>query len=341
MITLQNLIPDFSKKLLLKAAAAASVLFLSTAFPAFPSLAASAYDNLAVANVTSEPLNMRTKPSTDGEIVGKCYRGAGGTVLEKKDGWTKVRSGKIEGWMSDKYLLFGADIEPLAKELGLLSAKITATTLNVREIPSTDSAILKQAAEGDSFPVLSESDGWTKVQLSADTNGYISSKYASIGPVPAAAVDAKEESAALSASGNGTSAAPSYVISATEDEIYLMAACVAMETGDDRYEDQLAVASCIVNRVKSKKCGKTISDVIYADGQSIFGGLYAGLRRTFCQVFVQQAGGCTGELAVGVDHVGDRFAPFSGFYTVYNTACYSELIFIGIVTVLCNLRHRR
>jgi hypothetical protein len=120
--------------------------------------------------------------------------------------------------MSDKYLLFGTDIEPLAKELGLLSAKITATTLNVREIPSTDSAILKQAAEGDSFPVLSESDGWTKVQLSADTNGYISSQYASIGPVPAAAVDAKEESAALSASGNGTSAAPSYVISATEDE---------------------------------------------------------------------------------------------------------------------------
>ena len=275
MRKLQNLIPDFSKKLLLKAAAAASVLFLSTAFPAFPSLAASAYDNLAVANVTSEPLNMRTKPSTDGEIVGKCYRGAGGTVLEKKDGWTKVRSGKIEGWMSDKYLLFGADIEPLAKELGLLSAKITATTLNVRETPTTDSAILKQAAEGDSFPVLSESDGWAKVQLSADTNGYISSKYASIGPVPAAAVDAKEESAALSASGNGTSAAPSYVISATEDEIYLMAACVAMETGDDRYEDQLAVASCIVNRVKSKKWGKTISDVIYADGQ--FPGATSGL----------------------------------------------------------------
>lgn len=154
MMTLQNLIPDFSNKLLLKAAAAASVLFLSTAFPALPSLAASAYDNLAVANVTSEPLNMRTKPSTAGEIVGKCYRGAGGTVLERKDGWTKVRSGKIEGWMSDKYLLFGTDIEPLAKELGLLSAKITATTLNVRETPSTDSAILKQAAEGDSFPVL-------------------------------------------------------------------------------------------------------------------------------------------------------------------------------------------
>ena len=110
MITLQNLIPDFSKKLLLKAAAAASVLFLSVTLSAIPSFAASAYDNLAVANVTSEPLNMRTKPSTAGEIVGKCYRGADGTVLERKDGWTKVRSGKIEGWMCDKYLLFGTDI---------------------------------------------------------------------------------------------------------------------------------------------------------------------------------------------------------------------------------------
>ena len=56
--------------------------------------------------------------------------------------------------MSDKYLLFGTDIEPLAKELGLLSAKITATTLNVREIPSTDSAILKQAARRGFLPCL-------------------------------------------------------------------------------------------------------------------------------------------------------------------------------------------
>ena len=67
MRKLQNLISDFSKKFLLKAAAAASVLFLSTALLTLPSFAASAYDNLAVANVTSEPLNMRTKPSTDGD----------------------------------------------------------------------------------------------------------------------------------------------------------------------------------------------------------------------------------------------------------------------------------
>ena len=90
MITLQNLIPDFSKKLLLKAAAAASVLFLSVTLSAIPSFAASAYDNLAVANVTSEPLNMRTKPSTAGEIVGKCYRGAELCWREKMAGRRSV-----------------------------------------------------------------------------------------------------------------------------------------------------------------------------------------------------------------------------------------------------------
>ena len=46
MITLKNLIPNFSKKLLLKAAAAASVLFLSVTLSAIPSFAASAYDDL-------------------------------------------------------------------------------------------------------------------------------------------------------------------------------------------------------------------------------------------------------------------------------------------------------
>ena len=113
-----------------------------------------------------------------------------------------------------------------------------------------------------------------QIQLSADTTGYLSGKYVSIIPIPGAAVDAKEESAALNSSGQ-SAAAPSYVIPATDDEVYLLAACTAMETGDGSYDAQLAVASCIVNRVKTKEWGKTISSVIYADGQ--FPGATSGL----------------------------------------------------------------
>ena len=267
-----------STGILKKAAAVTAAAFVFAAAFAAPSFAASSYDSLAVANVKNEPLNMRTSPSIDAEIIGKCYRGSGGTILDRKNGWTRIRSGGLEGWLKDDYLLFGKDIEPLAKELGLLKAKVTAVTLNVRETPSTDAVIVKQAAQGESFPILNFSDGWIKVQLQADASGYISAEYAKVIPVPGAAVDAKKEAAALH-SGAEAQAKPAYVISVTDDEVYLLAACTAMETGNGSYDAQLAVANCIINRVKSKHWGKSISSVIYADGQ--FPGASSGLLDSF------------------------------------------------------------
>ena len=52
-----------------------------------------------------------------------------------------------------------------------------------------------------------------------------------------------------------------------------------METGDGSYDEQLAVASCIINRVQSKQWGQSISSVIYADGQ--FPGAHSSLLDSF------------------------------------------------------------
>ncbi len=126
---------------------------------------------------------MRTGPSTDADIIGKCYRGCGGTVLERKNGWTRIHSGKLEGWLKDDYLLYGTDIKPLAQEMGLLSASVTAVTLNIREDPSTDAAIIKQAAQGEAFPVSKCLRRLDRHPLPADTYGYICAEYAKISPV--------------------------------------------------------------------------------------------------------------------------------------------------------------
>lgn len=253
---------------------AASAFFLAAAvsFSSFPAFAGTDYSGLAVANVRNDALNLRNEPSTDGEIIGKCYRGSGGVVLARQDGWTKIQSGDLTGWMSDKYLLFGAEIEPLIKELGLLSAKVTAQTLNVREEPTTDSDIVGQAAKGESYPVLSEDGGWAQIQLSAEVSGYVSTEYAKVQLAPGEAVDVKTEEEALK---KAESKAPDYVIGISQDEIYLMAACVMMEAGGYSYDGQLAVASVIVNRVKSGKWGGSVSSVIYAEGQ--FPGATSGL----------------------------------------------------------------
>lgn len=249
--------------------------------------AADAYDNLAVANVKNA-LNLRAEPSTEAKVLGTCYRGGGGRILERKDGWTKIRSGSLEGWLKDDYLVFGRDIQPLAKELGLFTAKVTTQTLNVRERPTTDSEIVGLAAGDDYYPVLEEADGWAKIQLSADTSGYISCDYASIRVNPGRAVSIEAEMAALESTKKETTKKenakkeakkqaekPAYVINASDSDIYLMAACIEMESGSYSYEGQLAVGNVIVNRVKSGQWGGSISDVIYANGQ--FPGATSGL----------------------------------------------------------------
>ena len=108
----EGIITDGSSVNVKAAAAVPQVGIERKEVPVTHAPAASEYDNKAVANVT-DVLNLRAEPSLDSKVLGKCYRGAGGTVLEKKDGWTKIRSGGLEGWLKNDYLVFGQDIKPL------------------------------------------------------------------------------------------------------------------------------------------------------------------------------------------------------------------------------------
>ena len=61
-----------------------------------------------MANVR-DALNVRSEADETSDKVGMLYKDCGGTILERKDGWTKLQSGNIIGWASDDYLLFGDD----------------------------------------------------------------------------------------------------------------------------------------------------------------------------------------------------------------------------------------
>lgn len=274
-----------------------------------------------------DALNLREKPDTDAKVLGTCFRGGGGTILKRKNGWTKIRSGGLEGWLKDDYLVFGDDIKPLAKELGLYIATVSTQTLHVREEASTDSAIVGLAAAEDYYPVLSQETGWVKTSFPVDTSGYVSSDYVTISVKPGRCNSIEAEMAALEAarqateeaeqasraaeeaqiaaaksqaeanaakgysqtsgkSGNSGSsskkstAAPAAKSSSRglrlpESDVYLLSACLTLEANGGSYESYLAVGSLIVNRVKSGKWGKSISSVIYADGQ--FPGATSGL----------------------------------------------------------------
>lgn len=86
-------------------------------------------------------LNVRTEPDSEAELAGYLYADCGGTVLEQKDGWTKLESGELTGWANNGYLLFGEEARKEAKDAGRIVATTKTGALRIRKEPSADAAI--------------------------------------------------------------------------------------------------------------------------------------------------------------------------------------------------------
>ena len=70
------------------------------------------------------------------------------------------------------------------QELG--SGRVTATALNVRAEPSTDTEALTMVRKGDVLTVIEERDGWYRVRLGSGQTGWVSAQYVSLGGKPPA-----------------------------------------------------------------------------------------------------------------------------------------------------------
>lgn len=120
------------------------------------------YD-LVMANV-SNTLNVRQEPDEEAKKVGYLYADCGGTVLERKNGWTKLKSGDLTGWAKDEFLLFGQKALEEAKKVGRTVATVTGDTLRIRKEPAADAAVYDLAARGEIFRIVDagelEFSGW-------------------------------------------------------------------------------------------------------------------------------------------------------------------------------------
>lgn len=136
------------------------------------------YNNLGVANVVNY-LNVREEPSTEGKLLGKLPMNAGCEILETLDGWYKITSGNVEGYVSAEFLLTGDEAKNRAKEAVTTMADVNADMLMVREQPNTDCEILTRVAEGESIEALEILDGWVKVAID-DREGYVCADYVNV-----------------------------------------------------------------------------------------------------------------------------------------------------------------
>ena len=136
------------------------------------------YTNLGIAQVDGS-LNVRKGAGTDSKVVGKMSNHDACEILGKKDGWIKIKSGKVKGYVKSGYLLMGDAALAIAEKEVETVATVNTTTLRVREDKSTDSAIVSLVGEGEDLIVEKIVDDWYKVEVD-DQKGYISGEYVTI-----------------------------------------------------------------------------------------------------------------------------------------------------------------
>lgn len=133
------------------------------------------YKNLGIANVDNY-LNIRAEAGENAKIVGKLPADAGCEILDSKDGWYYIRSGKVSGYVRSDYIITGEKAEKLAEDLKKLIATVNTVTVYIREKPNTDCTILTIVTADEELEVVKEGEEWIEVKLD-DENGYVSAQY--------------------------------------------------------------------------------------------------------------------------------------------------------------------
>lgn len=153
------------------------------------------FKNLVIAKV-NDYVNVRDLPSEEGNIVGKLYDKSVGNFIEEVDGWYRISSGSVEGYVKGEFCVTGDDAVEYAKEVGTRIGTVTTTTLKVREEPSLDAKVLGLVPIDDELIVTEELDGWVKVNIE-EGDGYVSTDYVTLSTEFVKAESIEEEKARL------------------------------------------------------------------------------------------------------------------------------------------------
>lgn len=85
-------------------------------------------------------------------------------MLSEENGWYKIKSGQVTGYVYGKYLATGQEAKSIAYYDMRLMLRVDTETLRVRSQQNTDSEILGKIHEGETYRFLSYQSGWAKIE---------------------------------------------------------------------------------------------------------------------------------------------------------------------------------
>ncbi|MDE6314070.1 MAG: C40 family peptidase [Lachnospiraceae bacterium] len=134
------------------------------------------YTNLGIAHVDNY-LNVREGAGEDQKLIGKMSKNAGCEILGVEGEWTKIKSGKVEGYVKSEYLYTGEEAKQVASEaITMMATVVNTETLRVRTGPSMEDSTVDLIPLGEKLEVIEDMGEWIKVTFDSD-EGYISAEY--------------------------------------------------------------------------------------------------------------------------------------------------------------------
>ena len=146
--------------------------WLSSSKPSSGSTGSSSSIGTAVVSnpLDTQVLFLRSEPSTQSAALGYYRNGKTVTLLEKLDGWYKVKVDGVTGYMMARYLDVSEDVHSGTATVYNPNGN---SYVNFRSGASLNASVIRTVPVGTKIDVLSKGTDWTKTEIDGVT-GYIS-----------------------------------------------------------------------------------------------------------------------------------------------------------------------
>lgn len=209
--------------------------------------------------VVTEGLNLRAEATEKGNVLAVLNTGDSGKVIGTDGDWTMVSSDEAEGYVKSEYIVVGDAATEIAKKAAD-EKKSLRDAIGV-DVEETEYAKADETVE--ETEKVSEDDTQDEtVEETTDTEEASETEEATEAETEEATEAPTEEATEEETTEEATE---EKVVAS--DDLYLLAAIVFGEAGNQSYEGQLAVASVVMNRLNSGLWGNTLAEVIYAPYQ--------------------------------------------------------------------------
>lgn len=126
-------------------------------------------DSVEYKVITGNSVNFRTGPGTNYSSICKLNKGYKVEYIGTKGSWVQAKYNGTTGYVHGDYV-------DTYTESNTITKVVTATNLNVRSGAGTNYSVIGSLKNGTSVSVISESNGWSKINYNGKV-GYVSSQY--------------------------------------------------------------------------------------------------------------------------------------------------------------------